>query len=198
MSNQDTMHTYICMAISRHQGFCYFFGNRNKLSATRTLSLSTKGMSVNFCCRSTVCLVNSLLRNLPCILEDSNYVLGGYHIKGLQLHAILYVFYIFHLNTLYSKCDTQWSNGSVALHIRPFISCCLYGIVFFGSAFRFFSLIFSKPLSYSCIFLLFMQAWRHLSLPYRLGLIIQDRMEHMFSVSACTRLFSWYYCTFIC
>ena len=76
------------MAISQHQGFCYFFGNRNKLSATHRLSLSTKGMGVNFCFRSTVCLVNSLLRNLPYILGDSNYVLGGYHIKGLQLHAI--------------------------------------------------------------------------------------------------------------
>ena len=43
------MHTYICMAISQHQGFCYFFGNRNKLSATHKLSLSTKGMGVNFC-----------------------------------------------------------------------------------------------------------------------------------------------------
>ena len=43
------IHTYICMAISQHQGFCYFFGNRNKLSATHRLSLSTKGMGVNFC-----------------------------------------------------------------------------------------------------------------------------------------------------
>ena len=64
MSNQDTMHTYICMAISQHQGFCYFFGDRNKLLATHRLSLSTKGMGVNFCFRSTVCLVNSLLRIL--------------------------------------------------------------------------------------------------------------------------------------
>ena len=39
--------------------------------------------------------------------------------------------------------------------------------------FGFFSLIFSKPLSHSCIFLLFMQERRHLSLPYRLGLIMQ-------------------------
>ena len=64
MSNQDTMHTYICMAISQHQGFSYFFGDRNKLLATHRLSLSTKGMGVNFCFRSTVCLVNSLLRIL--------------------------------------------------------------------------------------------------------------------------------------
>ena len=55
---------YICMAISQHQGFCYFFGDRNKLLATHRLSLSTKGMGVNFCFRSTVCLVNSLLRIL--------------------------------------------------------------------------------------------------------------------------------------
>ena len=74
------------MVISQHQGFCYFFGNHNKLSATHRLSLSTKGMGVHFCFRSTVCLANSLLRNLPCILGDSNDVLGGY--KGLQLHAI--------------------------------------------------------------------------------------------------------------
>ena len=58
-------HTYICMAISQHQGFCYFFGDRNKLSATHRLSLSTKGMGLNFCFRSTVCLVNSLLRMHP-------------------------------------------------------------------------------------------------------------------------------------
>ena len=62
-------HTYICMAISQHQGFCYFFGDRNKLLATHRLSLSTKGMGVNFCFRSTVRLVNSLLRNLSCVLE---------------------------------------------------------------------------------------------------------------------------------
>ena len=135
MSNQDTIHTYICMAISQHQGFCYFFGNRNKLSATHRLSLSTKGMGVHFCFRSTVCLVNSLLRNLPCILGDSNYVLGGYHIKVFNCMRFIYVFYIFHLNTLYSKCDMQWSNGSVALHIRPFISSCLYGIVCFWQCF---------------------------------------------------------------
>ena len=64
LSNEDTMHTYICMAISQHQGFCYFFGDRNKLLATHRLSLSTKGMGVNFCFRSTVCLANSLLRIL--------------------------------------------------------------------------------------------------------------------------------------
>ena len=32
-------YTHICMAISQHQGFCYFFGDRNKLSATHRLSL---------------------------------------------------------------------------------------------------------------------------------------------------------------
>ena len=59
-------HAYIYMYgnFSAPRLLRYFFGDRNKLLATHRLSLSTKGMGVNFCFRSTVCLVNSLLRIL--------------------------------------------------------------------------------------------------------------------------------------